>query len=159
MTQEAEIGWQGAVAALTAERGRAVAAAGLIQRLGGESDKATTELTYGEGKAEADAVVSSLVVALEQGKGASDLASLETRLAKVVAARQALAERAWALVGDQAGEKGVLVDLLSDALPYLLTAVGALWTQIAARDALTRKTIATQLEAARWPLFAEIEPR
>ena len=159
MTQEAEVGWQETVTALTAERGRAMTAVGLIQRLGGEGDKATAELTYGEGKAEADAVVSGLVVALEQGKGANDLASLETRLAKVVAARQALAERARALVGDQAGEKGVLIDLFSDALPYLLTAVGALWTQFTARDALTRKTIVTQLEAARWPPFAEIEPR
>ena len=60
-----EVGWQQQVAALAAERTRAETAAALIRRLGGPGDLAMAEIAYGDGRAEVEAVVAALSVALE----------------------------------------------------------------------------------------------
>ena len=151
-----EIGWQQQVAALAAERARAETAAGIVKRLGGPGDLAMAEIEYGDGRAEIEAVVAALTVALEQGKGADDLADLEARLGRAVAAREALARRALDLAAG-AGTRSALVDLLApEAMKALFAAIGGLWRRRADRDAALRQTIATRLEAARWPAFADL---
>jgi hypothetical protein len=151
--------WQQQVMALTDERHRAETAAGVIRRLGGPGDLTMAEITYGDGRAEAEAAIAGLSVALEQGKGADDVADLEARIGRAVAAREALARRALDLAAG-AGEKSGLIDLLApQALTGLLAAIGALWRRRADRDASTRQTIAARLEAARWPPFADIKPQ
>jgi hypothetical protein len=42
-------------------------------------------------------------------------------------------------------------------LNKLSDAISAIYGNIRNDDALTRKTIQTQLEAARWPTFAEVK--
>ncbi len=150
-----EVAWQQQVAALAAERTRAETAAGIIRRLGGPGDLAMAEIEYGDGRAEVEAVVAALTVALEQGKGADDLADLESRLSRAVAAREALARRAVALAAG-AGTRSALIDLLApEAIKVLVAALGGLWRRRADRDAAARATIAARLEAARWPPFAD----
>jgi hypothetical protein len=65
------------------------------------------------------------------------------------------------LTGD-AGQKGVLVDVVKGAIEpavqALSEAVAAIYNNHRNDNALTRETIKTQLEAARWPSFAEIKP-
>ena len=100
-------------------------------------------------------MIAALTIALEQGKGADDRADLDARIERATAARETLGRRARDLA---AGTRGPALDLLTSALPTLLSAVGALWTRRTDRDAATRATIATRLEAARWPAFADIAP-
>jgi hypothetical protein len=145
--------WQTAVAALTAERERAETAARLIKRLGGPGDLTAAEIAYGDGRAETAATIAALTVTLEQGQTPEALADLESRVARAVAARETLARRARDLSADT---KGPALDLLAQALPSLLSALGALWQRRGDRDAATRATIAARLEAARWPPFADI---
>jgi len=154
--QDDTLSWQQAVAVLTAERGRAEAAVAVIKRLGGPGDKARAEITYGMGRAEAEAVIGALVVALDQGNGADDLTDLETRIAEAASARQALGTMAQALADAGPTERSVLVDLIAQSLPSLLSAIGALWNRRGDSDEIARKTIATRLEAARWPAFDAI---
>jgi hypothetical protein len=148
--------WQKAVAELTAERGRAESAARVIKRLGSVHDVVRAELTYGNGKAEADAVISAFDIALEEGKGLDDLADLEARMKVATEARETLGKQATALVKPEDGkEKGVL-ELVGVVLPDLLKAVGALWTQWRQGETSLRQTIAARLQEARWLDFAKI---
>ena len=51
MGESKPMNWQDAVATLTAERERAVAAAALIKRLGGARELTAAEIAYGDGRA------------------------------------------------------------------------------------------------------------
>lgn len=66
------------------------------------------------------------------------------------------------LLPDTAGQKSVVVDIVKAAIEPVIKAlsdgVAALYTNHRQDDALTRSTIRTQLEAARWPDFAEVPP-
>lgn len=154
MTGSGTMSWQKAVAELAAERGRAETAAAVIRRLGDAGAVAMAELTYGEGKAEADAVIDAFTIALAEGRGLDDRAGLEARLGRAAAARAALGQQATELARAEATEKGVVLDLLKDVLPDLMTALGVLWTRWSEGEAHLRETIAARLEAARWPPFA-----
>jgi hypothetical protein len=59
-----------------------------------------------------------------------------------------------------AGEKNIITDIAKAAIEQLLKmlpdAVSTLYNNHRADDTLTRRTIQTQLEAARWPAFAEV---
>ena len=155
MSESETLSWQKAVAELTAERNRAEASVRIIKRLGDRGDITTAEITYGDGRAEAEAVIAALIVALHQGKGADDIAEIESRMSQAVAAREMLARRATDLAPR---EKNAGIDLLIKALPGLLPAVGALWRRCGERDASTRATIAARLDSARWLPFAEVVP-
>lgn len=150
------LSWQKAVAELTAERGRAEAAARIIKRLGGSGDLNEAEIEYENGRAEAEAVIGALTVALEQGEGADDLENLQDRFAQAVSAREKLAKLAGDLAERAPGEKVAVLDLLAKALPNLLSAIGALWQRRDERDAAIRATIAARLKGTRWPAFANI---
>jgi len=151
------INWQGAVGVLEAERGRATSAAALIRRAGTPQEKTRAELIYGEGMAEANAMIGTLIVAVGQG-GVDDMDGVEKRLARATDARERLGQLARAIADREPGQKAVgpewLVKLGADLLKAV---VGALWSHRAERDAVTRKDITTRLETARWPAFAEIE--
>ena len=58
------------------------------------------------------------------------------------------------------GQRGVIVDLVSGALEPLIGAVKEIWLnyrkEVREQDLLTRTTIQTQLEATKWPAFADI---
>ena len=98
----------------------------------------------------------ALTIALEEGSVADDIGDLEQRVEQVVAARETLAKLARDLAERTPGEKSVILDLLTEALPRLLSAIGALWSYRGEREKATRATIAARLEAARWPTFAEL---
>jgi hypothetical protein len=157
MSDSESMGWQKAVATLTAERGRAETAARIIKRLGGPGDLTAAEIAYGDGRAETEAVIAALGVALGEG-APDDLADLEARIDRAVAARETLATRARDLASRAPAEKSEALDLLAKALPALLSAVGALWQRRGERDTATRAAIAARLDAARWPPFVDIAP-
>lgn len=152
------IGWQEAVARLTAERTRAETCAGLLKKHGDEAARDRGALAYGMAKAEVDGVISGLVTALARGEAAASLPTLEDQLKRGVAARETFCAQVAALVPERAGEKGVLAELavLAGALVPLIGAVRTIWLEVRKADRLMAKTIETQLEAARWQDFAAI---
>jgi hypothetical protein len=152
------IGWQEAVARLAAERTRAETCAALLKKHGDETARSRGGLAYGEAKAEVDAVVAGLVVALAQSAAPGSLPDLEARLRQGVEAREAFCAEVRPLVPAHEGERSLLADLAAGALGPLIEAVQALWLDAREADRLTRKTIQTQIEAAAWPAFAAVAP-
>ena len=157
------IGWQEAVARLAAERTRAETWAALLKKHGDAAAIDRGALAYGEAKAEVDGIIAGLVIALSQREAPTSLPDLEARLERAVRAGAALADLTRPLVAPAtAGEKGLVADLVkevvSGAVGPLVEAVRAIWLARGEADRLTRATIQTQLDAARWPAFATITP-
>jgi hypothetical protein len=156
LAQAQTIGWQEAVARLAAERTRAETCVRLLKRHGDAAALSRGDLTYGEAKAELDAVIAGLIVALAEDEEPASLPDLEARLEIGVKGRETLCEQVKPLVPDSSGEKNVIVDLVAGALGPLIEAVKEIYLDAEAADRLTRLTIQNQLEATRWPAFAEI---
>jgi hypothetical protein len=151
-----DIGWQEAVARLAHERTRAETCVRLLKTYGDEAALSRGDLTYGEAKAEIDAVIAGLIVALAKDEEPATLPDLETRLALGVQGRETLCEQAKPLVPDATGEKSVIVDLVAGALGPLLDATQEIYFHAEEADRLTRATIQNQLEATKWSAFADI---
>ena len=154
LVQAEEIGWQEAVARLAHERTRAETCVRLLKTYGDESTLSRGDLTYGEAKAEVDAVIAGLIVALAKEEEPATLPDLETRLERGVRGRQAFCEQVKPLVPNQSGEKNVIADLVAGALGPMIEAVKEVYFHAEEADRLTRATI--QLEATKWPAFADI---
>ena len=152
------IGWPEAVARLAGERTRAVACAARARAL----DAATARrlgTAYAEAKAEMDAVIAGLSVALAEGKTPVALPELEKRLAAGLARREAFCRAVMEhLAAPEAGTRGWLKDVLDVAVKPLIEAVGALYKRISESDRLRRETIRAQLESTRWPEFDAVPP-
>ena len=158
LVQAASIGWQEAVARLAHERTRAVTCTRALKQYGDEAAKRQGALAYGEAKAEIDAVIAGLVVALAKRQEPASLPDLEARLQRGVNGREALCAAAVPLLPDTSGEKNIIVDLVSGALGPLIEAVKEIYLDHRQADQLTRMTIQTQLEATTWPAFDAITP-
>jgi hypothetical protein len=156
VAQAEGIGWQEAVARLAHERTRAETCVRLLKTYGDEAALSRGDLAYGEAKAEVDAVIAGLIVALAKEEEPATLPDLETRLELGVEGREALCEQVKPLVPDASGEKNVIVDLVGGALEPLITAVKEIYLDAEEADRLTRLTIQNQLEATKWRAFAEI---
>jgi hypothetical protein len=151
------IGWQEAVARLAAERTRAETCASLLKRHGDAAAISRGGLAYGEAKAEVDAVIAGLVVALAEDEKPASLPDLEARLRRGVTGREAFCKEVRPLVPDTTGEKGI-TDLtgLGEMVTSLSEAATAIVLNYREEDRLTRKTIQTQLETTKWPAFASV---
>lgn len=149
--------WQEAVARLMRDRALGIAAVQVLKARGKSAAITRGAARYTAAKTEYDAVIAGLTVALAQREATANLPDLHARLERGVAALDAL--RAEASAGPRAsGEKSVIVDLATvlSAGP-VLEAVKTIWLRIRDDNALTRKTIETQLLAAAWPAFSAIE--
>lgn len=154
-----QLAWPEAIARLAAERTRATTCAARAKALpGGAAELAAA---YGEAKAEMDGVVAGLSVALAEGRKPGALHDLPRRLEAAAAKREAfcraVAER---LPPAAPGEKGVLSDVLGlvKVVKELVEAGLAIWARVADADKLRRDTVRAQLEATRWPDFADVPP-
>jgi hypothetical protein len=148
-----EIGWEEAVARLAAEKTRAETCASCLLRLGDGAAVSRGMSAYGAAKAEVDAVIAGLVVALAKGAEPASLPELEARLTRGVAAREAFCASVVPLLTDPTGDRSLLVDLTGKAIGPLMDALKALLGSAREADRLTRATIQSQLEATRWREF------
>ena len=100
------------------------------------------------------------LVALAKDEQPATLPDLEARLERGVKGREAFCAEVMLLVPDTSGEKNVIVDLVSGALGPVIEAVKEIYFRAREdaneQDRLTRLTIQTQLEATKWPAFADI---
>lgn len=156
LTQAESIGWQEAVARLAHERTRAQTCVRLLKTFADEGALSRGDRTYGEAKAEVDAVIAGLIVALVKDEEPQSLPDLETRLERGVKGREALCGQVEPLVPDTTGERNVIADLVGGALGPVIEAVKEIYFHAEEADRLTRLTIQNQLEATKWPAFAEI---
>lgn len=153
------IDWQEAVARLTRERALAETWAAALHRNRAKLPAAGIDqlaTIYGEARAEFEGVISGLIVVLARGKQPASLPDLEARLTRGVQRREAFCAGASALLPPRAGERSIVADIVKGALGPLIEAVKSLYLRHKDDDALLRKTIETQLEAARWPDFARV---
>jgi hypothetical protein len=152
------IGWPEAMARLAGERTRAVACATRARAL----DAATAQALgarYAEAKADIDAVIAGLSVALAEGKAPVSLSDLEARLTAGLAACERFCRAVMQhYPPPEAGERGWVKDVLDVAVKPLMEAVAELYKRISESDRLRRDNIRAQLEAMRWPKFDAVPP-
>jgi hypothetical protein len=162
LSQPAAISWPEAVARLTGERVKAEDCAALMKKYGDDAQIARSQLTYTNAKADSDAVIAGLITALSAGQTPESLSSLQTKLGSGASALREFCGTVSNLIPNTAGEKGIAADIakmipLESLLNKLSDGLSALYKNHRSDDALTRKTIQTQLEAARWPAFSEVK--
>jgi hypothetical protein len=134
---------------LAGERAKAETCVALMKKYGDDAQIARAQLTYTNAKADSDAVIAGLITVLSAGQAPASLSSLQTKLSSSN------------LIPNTVGQKNVVTDIAKVTIGPLLTmlsdGVSALYNNHRADDALTRRTIQTQLEAARWPTFSEVK--
>jgi hypothetical protein len=159
--QPATMTWSEAVAQLTGERTKAETCAALLKRYGNETQVSRGQLTYTNAKADADAVIAGLIVALSTGQQPASLSSLQAKLSTSVSGLAEFCGAVADLLPSTAGQKDIITDIAKAAIQPLLKmlsdGVSTLYNNHRNDDALTRRTIQTQLEAARWPTFSEVK--
>jgi hypothetical protein len=157
----ADIGWPEAVGRLAGERSKAETCAALLKGYGDPQQNFHGQLAYGEAKANFDAVIAELVAAFTEGGNPKSLPSLETDLEHGAMSLGRFCQTVSDLLPNTPGRKGVLADIAKGAIQPVIdalsAAVAALYNNHRKDDALTRETIKTQLEAAKWPNFAEVK--
>jgi hypothetical protein len=147
---------------LAGERSKAETCIALMKRYGSDAQIAHAQLTYTDAKADSDAVIAGLITVASSSQAPASLASLQAKLTSSVAGLGEFCGTVAKLLPNTAGQKNVLTDIAKVAIEPLLEmlsdGVSALYNNHRADDALTRRTIKTQLEAARWPAFSEVQP-
>ncbi len=156
------IGWPEAVSRLAGERSKAETCVALLKGHGNSAQKARGQLTYSEAKANIDAVIAGLVTALAEGEEPDSLTILEAKLRSGASGLGEFCQAVSDLLPDSSGNKSVIGDIVKAAIEPVIEAlsagVAALYNNHRKDDALTRATIQTQLEAAKWPEFKDVEP-
>ena len=160
LAQATEITWPEAVAQLAGERAKAETCVSLLKKYGDDAQLARGQLIYVDAKADADAVIAGLIAALSAGQVPASLPNLQTKLSSGVSGLVEFCGMVAKLVPDTAGQKNIVTDVAKVAIVPLLKmlsdGVSALYNNHRSDDELTRKTIQTQLEAARWPAFYDV---
>jgi hypothetical protein len=160
--QPVEITWPDAVAQLAGERSKAETCVALMKKYGSSAQIAHAQLTYTDAKADSDAVIAGLITVLSSSQAPASLPSVQAKLTSSVTGLGEFCGTVASLLPNTAGQKNVLTDIAKVAIGPLLKmlsdGVSALYNNHRADDALTRGTIKTQLEAARWPAFSEVKP-
>jgi hypothetical protein len=166
IAQPAAISWPDAVGQIAGERAKAETCVALMKKYGDDAQNARGEITYSSAKAEFDAVIAGLLTVLSAGQTPASLSSLQDKLSSGVSGLVKFCGTVNDLLPKTAGqtEKGVgeMIEI-ANMIPFeqlfrmLSDGVSALYTNHGNADALTRRTIQTQLEAARWPAFSEVK--
>jgi hypothetical protein len=158
----ATLSWPEAVGQIAGQRTKAETCVALMKRYGNDAQIARGQLTYADAKADFDAVIAGLIAALSAGQTPASLPSLQAKLTSGVSALLEFGNMVSNLLPDTPGQKGVMDELakiipIEPLLKMLSEGVSALYSNHRNDDTLTRRTIQTQLEAARWPTFSEVK--
>jgi hypothetical protein len=161
ISQPATMSWPDAVAQLAGERAKAETCVALVKKYRDEAQIARAQLAYTSAKADSDAVIAGLITVLSTGQTPASLSSLQAKLSGGVSGLREFCATVSNLLPNTAGQKNVILDIakvsIEPLLKMLSDGVTALYNNHRTDDALTRRTIQTQLEAARWPTFSEVK--
>ena len=153
-----DINWQEAVARLARERARVEICASILKRYGNPTAIEHGSISYGEAKAEYDAIIAGLIVALDRKEQPASLSDLQASLQRGFDKREAFCQSEQSLIPQDKAEKGIVEEIVKDAIGPIIQAVQVIYAKARDEDALTHKTIQTQLEATLWPAFASVSP-
>jgi len=153
-----DINWQEAVARLARERARVEICASILKRYGNPTAIEHGSISYGEAKAEYDAIIAGLIVALARKEQPASLSDLQASLQRGFDKREAFCQSEQSLIPQDKAEKGIVEEIVKDAIGPIIQAVQVIYAKAKDDDALTHKTIQTQLEATLWPAFASVSP-
>jgi hypothetical protein len=164
IAQPAVISWSDAVGQIAGERAKAETCVALMKKYGDDAERARGEITYTSAKADFDSVIAGLIVALSAGQTPESLSSLQDKLSSGASGLAGFCGTVLKLLPKSAGqtEKSVMVDIakmipFEQLLKTLSEGVSALYTNHRNDDTLTRRTIQTQLESAKWLPFSDIK--
>jgi hypothetical protein len=162
LAQPATMSWPEAVSELAGERAKAETCVALMKKYGDEAEITHAQLTYTNAKADSDGVIAGLITALSAGQAPESLSSLQSKLATGTSGLLEFCSTVSNLLLKGNGQKNVASDIakiipFETLLKMLSDGVSALYNNHRSDDALTRRTIQTQLEAARWPAFSEVK--
>lgn len=152
------LGWPEVISLLTKARTQATTCVQVLKGGGDKTAVARGQLTYGMAEGEMDGVIAGLATALLEG-GNPD--SLPTARMSLDAAGNGLKDICdAALKTITPNTKGVWDEIARGAVDPLMKAisdgVGTLWTHHVEKDKLELETMKSELEAAKWPRFADV---
>ena len=154
-----DVSWQEAVARLTYERSQVKTCVAMLKKYGSKPAKDRGAVVYDEAKAEYDAVIAGLIVALAEGERPVSLPDLEARLQRGFEKRTSFCESARAVMPPlPTGQKGPVDEIVRAVVGPLVDAVKAIWLRKMDANAQTNETIKLQLEDAKWPSFESVSP-
>jgi len=157
-SQARAVGWQDAVRTLAQERTKAEMCAGIVRKFGDDGAKARAAVVYGAARGRYDGVIAGLIVALAGGDAPDSLDDLEGQLREGHLELGQFCAGMQKLLPSETGERDWRADIASSAIEPLLKAVQDIYLDYRKRAEMTRKTIQTQLEEAKWPPFASVPP-
>jgi hypothetical protein len=154
--------WQDAVARLAEARSKAETCVALLKKHGNGGQVSRGNLTYTNAKAQVDSVIAGLTVALADGGEPDSLPSLQGKLGSGASQLAEFCDGVTKILPPApTGQKSEAADLAKAVLEALAKplsdAVAAIYNNYRSDQSLVRATIKTQLEAARWPDFAQVK--
>jgi hypothetical protein len=162
VAQPAPMRWPEAVAPLAGERSRAETCVALLKRYGTGAEIEQNKTIYVNARANADAVIVELISVLSDWRIPASISNLQDRVRSSVSGLAEFCSAVGDLVPDTTGKKWFWAEIAKSGIPLLekhvSDAVSDLYNNHRIDDVLTRRTIQTQLEAARWPTFASVIP-
>jgi hypothetical protein len=134
---------------------------GLFKSYGKPNQIAHGKLAYSEAKAKIDGAISGLITALATNSRPDSLPNLQSMIDQGSAGLIAFCDSTSKVVPRVSGERSPVADIVKEAIEPLVkavsSAVASLYNNHRSDGELTRRTIQTQLEAAKWPAFDAVE--
>lgn len=153
------VGWPETVDRLNEERSQAEACVGLLKDSGDTAAIHKGRIVYGAAKAASDGVIAGFTIGLVEGYRPEKLPPLQANLERAGKGLKEVCNLAVAAASSAGGSKGIVEDLAKGAVEPVVDGLkagaGALWTRRVEEDKLEIETIKGQLEAAKWPEFAQ----
>jgi hypothetical protein len=155
---QATLGWPDVIALLTSARTQATTCVQVLKSNGDKATLAKAQLTYGMAEGEMDGVIAGLTTALVQGSTPDSLPTARTSLETAGKGLKEICDTAVRTITPNT--KGVWEEVAKGAVEPLFKTisdgVGANWTRHVEKNQLELETKKSQLEAAKWPNFADI---
>ena len=152
--------WPEATAQIVKLRTISETCVSIIKQYGNAAQKGQTRLDYGDAKANADAIIAGLTVALYADGKSDSLPSLQKDLQTASNDVQSFCGTASKILPASSRHKGVVDELAKASIEPLIKAVSdgiaALYNNHRNDKELVKKTIQAQLEAAKWQDFDKI---
>lgn len=156
-----KIDWPEATARLAEMRSRAETCVSMFKRYAKPNQIAQGRLSYSNAKAKIDGTIDGLITALATNGHPSSLPNLQSSLDAGSEGLIEFCDSTSKLVPRVSGQRGPIDEIVKAAIEPLVKAVSsgvaALYNNHRRDSELTRKTIQTQLEAAKWPSFDSVE--
>ena len=158
--EHSNVSWQDAVAELASEKTRAETCVSLAKKAFDPNGPqlASVQLDYGAAKAQMDAIIGGLVVALVDQVEPQGFSSYDVRMMEAVTIRKAMCENIVEAMPNDKDEqtKGIIGDVLGKSVAAMISAVKDIYIYHEEEDIIDRTTIQTQVEATRWREFVDI---